>query len=120
MVTFLNENDIPYNSINSSIDFAPVITSYSIHYTKLYDTNTGVRDCPECHLRIDKSITPAQIIQLKSICNEHPGMTKMFIHILDGYNDITIECTQTIALNDHIIEFAESIGQLSYKPIPLK
>lgn len=78
-------------------------------------SNSGIRDCPECHIRIDTP-TYQQLIELKSLFNQHYGATKVFIHTLEGYNDTTIECGQTIALNDHIIDYVESIAELSYKP----
>lgn len=78
-------------------------------------TNTGIRDCPECHIRIN-GVNTLQLVQLKQLFDEHPGLTKVFIHIIDKYDDIAIECGQTIALNDRIINFADSIGVLSYKP----
>ena len=78
-------------------------------------SNMGIRDCPECHIRLDNP-TFAQLLELKSVFDQHPGNTQVFIHTIDGYNDITIKCGRTVALNDHIIDYAESIGQLSYKP----
>lgn len=78
--------------------------------------NSGIRDCPECHIRLDNP-TYLQLIELKKMFDEHPGMTKVFIHTMEDYNDITIECDGFIALNDHIIDYCESIGKLSYKPI---
>jgi hypothetical protein len=55
------------------------------------------------------------MMQLKSLFDQHYGMTKVFIHVRDRYNDVTIECANTIALNDHIIDYVESIGVLAYK-----
>lgn len=78
-------------------------------------TNSGIRDCPECHIRMD-SPTFQQLLQLKSLFDQHPGTTTVFIHTVDGYNDVTIQCGQKIALNDHIIDYVESIAELSYKP----
>lgn len=77
--------------------------------------NSGIRDCPECHIRLNDP-TYAQLITMKQMFDEHPGITKVTIHTIDGYNDIGIECGQLIALNDRIIEYVESIGELSYKP----
>ena len=77
--------------------------------------NDGIRDCPEFHIRMDNP-SYMDMIQLQSLFNQHPGNTKVFIHTLEGYNDIAIQCKQLIALNDHIIDYAESIATLSYKP----
>lgn len=79
-------------------------------------TNSGIRDCPECHIRLDNP-DYMQLITLKSMFDEHPGMTKVFIHTMEDYNDITIECNGHIALNDRIIDYCEQIGQIAYKPI---
>ena len=78
-------------------------------------TNSGIRDCPECHIRLDNP-TYQQMLEMKSLFDQHRGITKVFIHTLEGHNDLTIECGQTIALNDHIINYVESIAELSYKP----
>lgn len=78
--------------------------------------NSGIRDCPECHIRLDNP-TYAQLIELKKMFDEHPGMTKVFIHTMEDYNDITIECNGFIALNDRIIDYCEQIGEIAYKPI---
>lgn len=78
-------------------------------------SNMGIRDCPECHIRMNNP-TFAQLVELKSIFSQHPGITKVFIHTIAGYNDITIQCGNLIALNDHIIDYVESIAELSYKP----
>lgn len=77
--------------------------------------NSGIRDCPECHIRLDNP-TYGQLIELQGMFKEHFGSTKVFIHTIDGYNDISIQCGYTISLNDRIINYCESIGQLSYKP----
>lgn len=79
-------------------------------------SNTGIRDCPECHIRLDNPNDVVGMMRLKELFNQHFGNTKVFIHVLDGYNDITIQLAQTIALNDHIINFIEQIGKLAYKP----
>jgi DNA polymerase-3 subunit alpha len=78
-------------------------------------TNEGIRDCPECHIRLNNPDDVIGMMQLKALFDQHYGMTKAFIHIRSGYNDITIECVNTIALNDHIIDYTESIGVLTYK-----
>lgn len=77
--------------------------------------NEGIRDCPECHIRLNNPNDVMSMMQMKSLFDQHFGNTKVFIHCLDGYNDITIQLTQTISLNDHIINFVESIGTLAYK-----
>lgn len=78
-------------------------------------SNDGIRDCPECHIRLNNPDDVFGLMELKNMFNQHFGNTKVFIHVLDGYNDITIQCGQTIALNDHIINYIESIGRLGYK-----
>jgi hypothetical protein len=78
--------------------------------------NSGIRDCPECHIRVDNP-TYGQLVELKKMFDEHPGMTKVYIHTMEDYNDITIECDKFIALNDRIIDYCESIGEIAYKPI---
>lgn len=78
-------------------------------------SNNGIRDCPECHIRMDNP-TYMEMIQLQSLFVQHPGNTKVIIHTMEGYNDMAIQCGQTIALNDHIIDYVESIANLSYKP----
>lgn len=78
-------------------------------------TNEGIRDCPEVHIRLNNPDDVFGLMELKGIFDQHYGMTKVFIHVLDGYNDITIQCGQTIALNDRIIKHIESIGRLGYK-----
>ena len=89
------------------------VTIQAVYIRKM--TNSGIRDCPECHVRMDNP-TFAQLLELKSIFDQHPGNTQVFIHTVEEYNDITIKCGQTVALNDHIIDYVESIGELSYKP----
>lgn len=79
-------------------------------------TNTGIRDCPECHIRLNDPNNALGMMQMKQMFDQHFGTTIVFIHVLDGYNDVTIRLNQTIALNDHIINFVESIGTLAYKP----
>lgn len=78
-------------------------------------TNDGIRDCPECHIRLTNP-QYGQLVELKKILDQHPGMTQVFIHVLEGYNDMTIKVGQTVALVDHIIDYVDSIGDLSYKP----
>ena len=78
-------------------------------------TNEGIRDCPECHIRLNDYDNIFSLMELKRMFDQHFGNTKVFFHILDGYNDITIQCVQTIALNDYIINYIESIGKLGYK-----
>lgn len=78
-------------------------------------TNEGIRDCPECHIRLNDPDNILGMLQLKQMFDQFPGMTKVYIHIRDGYDDVTIEINQTIALNDYIINYIESIGKLGYK-----
>ena len=59
-----NTYDVPYLILHSKNDLAPasndylhVITSYSIHYTKLYDDTAGIDDVGDLgQLRINKSL----------------------------------------------------------------
>jgi len=78
--------------------------------------NSGIRDCPECHIRL-YAPTMLELVTLKQMFDEHPGMTQVFMHIVDGYDDITIQCNGMIALNDRIINYCDTIGKISYKPI---
>lgn len=78
-------------------------------------TNEGIRDCPECHIRLNDPDNILGMLQLKQMFDQFSGMTKVYIHIRDGYDDVTIEINQTIALNDYIINYVESIGKLGYK-----
>lgn len=78
-------------------------------------SNSGIRDCPECHIRLNNPDDVVGMLQLKSLFDQHYGNTAVFIHCANGYDDITIRCAQTIALTDHIIDYVESIGTLAYK-----
>lgn len=75
----------------------------------------GIRDCPECHIRLNNPDDIFTLINLKQMFNQFFGSTKVFIHVVQDHNDITIELQQTIALNDYIIDYVESIGVLGYK-----
>lgn len=77
--------------------------------------NEGIRDCPECHIRLNNPDDIFALMQLKNMFDQCPGITKVYIHVRDGYDDVTIEVGQTIALNDYIINYVESIGKLGYK-----
>lgn len=77
--------------------------------------NEGIRDCPECHIKLNNPDDIFTLMELRRLFDQHYGNTKVFIHVVDGYNDVTIQCGQTIALNDHIINYIESIGKLGYK-----
>lgn len=79
-------------------------------------SNSGIRDCPECHIRLHNP-TPLDLLPLKQMFNEHPGMTVVHIHVVDGRDDIAIQCSQPIALNDRIIDYCNQIGKIAYKPI---
>jgi DNA polymerase III subunit alpha len=114
------ESCLPYIKTGEPVVLKGKRDSYkdSISIQALYIrsmSNGGIRDCPECHIRMDNP-TYQQLIELKSLFSQHYGATKVFIHTLEGYNDMVIECGQTIALNDHIIDYIESIAELSYKP----
>lgn len=78
-------------------------------------TNEGIRDCPECHIRLNNQDDVFTLMEMKRLFDQHYGNTKVFMHVIDGYNDITIQLNQTIALNDHIINYIESVGRLGYK-----
>lgn len=78
-------------------------------------TNEGIRDCPECHIRLNDPDNILGMLQLKQMFDQFPGMTKVYIHVRDGYDDVTVEVNQTISLNDYIINYVESIGKLGYK-----
>jgi len=79
-------------------------------------TNSGIRDCPECHIRLN-DVNPMQMMELRTMFDQHPGVTQVYLHILDGYSDITLVCKNCISLNDRIIDYCKGIGRLSYKPI---
>jgi len=115
------ESCLPYIEDNAPVVLKGKRDTYkdSISIQAIYIrrmSNSGIRDCPECHIRIDNP-TYGQLIEMKSLFDQHPGTTKVFIHTIDGYNDIAVQCGQTIALNDHIIDYVESVASLSYKPI---
>lgn len=78
-------------------------------------TNEGIRDCPECHIRLNDPDNILGMLQLKQMFDQFPGITKVYIHMRDGYDDVTVEVNQTISLNDYIINYVESIGKLGYK-----
>lgn len=78
-------------------------------------TNSGIRDCPECHIRMNNP-TFAQLLEMQSLFDQHPGMTVVFIHTIAGYNDVTIRVGKPVALNDHIMDYIEGIADISYKP----
>ena len=78
-------------------------------------SNEGIRDCPECHIKLNNPDDVFSLMQLKQMFDQFPGMTKVYIHVRDGYDDVSIECGQQIALNDYIINYVESIGRLGYK-----
>jgi DNA polymerase-3 subunit alpha len=78
--------------------------------------NSGIRDCPECHIRLT-STDVLDMMELRNMFNECPGLTEVYLHVTHGYNDITIKCGQMIALNDRIIDYCNKIGKLAYKAI---
>ena len=75
----------------------------------------GIRDCPECHIRLNNPDDIFGLMQLKQMFDQFQGTTKVYIHVRDGYDDVTIEIGQPIALNDYIINYIEQIGKLGYK-----
>ena len=77
--------------------------------------NEGIRDCPECHIRLNNPDDIFALMQLKQMFDQCPGITKVYLHVRDGHDDMSIELGQTIALNDYIINYVESIGKLGYK-----
>lgn len=78
----------------------------------------GIRDCPECHIRM-YDCSPMAMLQLKSLFDNHPGLTKVSFYIQSQYNEVVIECGQTIALNDMILNYIKdnALGYISYKPL---
>lgn len=96
-------------------DFYKGNYTLQVQYIRLMK-NEGIRDCPECHVRLNNPDNVVGMMQMKQLFDQHFGNTKVYIHCIDGYNDITIQCAQTIALNDHIINYIDSIGILAYKP----
>lgn len=115
------ESCLPYIKAGNPVvmkckkDYYREQASLQVQYIRAM-TNSGIRDCPECHIRLNES-NVLELIELKSMFDEHPGMTKVYIHILNGYHDITILCAQSVALNDRIIGFADKIGHLTYKEV---
>lgn len=79
-------------------------------------SNSGIRDCPECHIRLHSVSDIMNLMALRQMFNEYPGMTKVIVHVIYGHNDLSIACRQPISLNDRIIGFVESFADLSYKP----
>lgn len=77
--------------------------------------NEGIRDCPECHVRLNNADDIFALMNIKQMFDQFRGVTKVYFHVRDGYDDMTIELGQTIALNDYIINYLESIGTLGYK-----
>lgn len=77
--------------------------------------NEGIRDCPECHIRLNNPDDIFGMMQLKQMFDQFPGNTKVYMYVRDGFDDISIEIGQTIALNDYIINYIESIGKIGYK-----
>ena len=77
--------------------------------------NEGVRDCPEVHIRLNNPDDIFGLIHMKELFDQYFGATKVYIHTLDGLDDVTVELGQTIALNDYTIDYLESIGTVGYK-----
>lgn len=113
------ESCVPYIKTGNPVvmkckkDYYKGSASLQVQYVRPL-VNEGIRDCPECHMRL-YDISPLRLMELKSMFMDHPGLTKVFIHIRHGIYDITIQCTGSIALNDRIIDYVDSIGELSYK-----
>lgn len=80
-------------------------------------TNDGIRDCPECHIRFNNKNDIIGMMQIKDAMDKFFGNTVVYIHIADGYNDYSIRCRQTIALNNYMINLIENYGELTYKDI---
>ena len=114
------ESCLPYIAMNAPVVlkgkrnvYKDNVTIQAVYIRNM--TNSGIRDCPECHIRI-KNPTFAQLLEMQNIFNQHPGMTVVFIPTIAGYKDVTIRVGKPVALNDHIIDYVESIAELSYKP----
>ena len=80
----------------------------------------GIRDCPECHIMLNNLDDILSLMQLKMIFDQYPGNTKVYIHTIEQNNEISVELGQTIALNDYIINYIESVGILGYKEDALR
>lgn len=78
--------------------------------------NEGIRDCPECYIRLN-DVDLQQILELNKICNEHPGITKLYIQIFVNGYDYIIATDKNISVNDRFIDYCNNIGILTYKPI---
>lgn len=77
--------------------------------------NKGIRDCPECHIMLDNPDDIFGLMDIKRMFDQFPGQTKVYIHVQDGRDDISIELNKSIALNDYIIDNIEKIGKIAYK-----
>ena len=53
--------------------------------------------------------------EIRELFDKYFGATKVYIHTLDGLEDISVELGQTIALNDYIIDYLESVATVGYK-----
>lgn len=78
-------------------------------------SNEGIRDCPECHIRLNNYDDIFSMMGLEDAFSKFPGNTEVFLHVRNGNNDISIKIGQKIALNDYIINMVESMGKLGYK-----
>lgn len=76
--------------------------------------NTGIRDCPECHIVIEHKDF-ANMIALKQMFDEHTGNTDVTLHVMSKAYMISINIPQKIALNDRIIDYVNTIGKVYYK-----
>ena len=77
--------------------------------------NEGVRDCPEVHIRLNNPDDVLAMMHMRELFDKYFGATKVYIHTLDGLEDISVELGQTIALNDYIIDYLESVATVGYK-----
>lgn len=114
------ETCIPYLKIGNAVVLKGKKNFYNGQWTiqgvyMRFLTNTGIRDCPECHIVIDDN-TFANIVGLKSILNDHVGITEVFVYVTSKKYRFTIKLDQRILLNDRIINYVNSIGKVYYKP----
>lgn len=114
------ESCLPYLKVNEPVVMKGKRNEYKGSITVQVEyirsmKNEGIRDCPECHIRLNNADDIFAMMQLKQMFDQFPGITKVFIHVRDGYDDVTVELTHPISLNDYIINYVESIGKLGYK-----
>lgn len=114
------ESCLPYIKAGNPVvmkckkDFYKNSVSLQCEYIRQMKSD-GIRDCPECHIRLNTYDDIFAQMKLKQIFDSNFGNTKVFIHIIEEMNDIEIELDQKISLNDYVISNIESMGKLAYK-----